>query len=166
MHDPNSTSMKRGLLSLIYPKALHVVGAVSMATMAGRLRVPRSSNLPADARLRLIAASLESFGTRLARSGRPAPAFSLLLIEPMLWSVIDASANGKVVTSHVAGPAAGALVAITDTPVVAALLDGKLSVDEAVNADLVKFYGPTQAIGELQATLRDAFTATPGGTIK
>jgi len=114
-HDPSGIG--RGGLSLSFPGALHVHTAVWQAQVAGA--IPRAEPPSADdgqpEPIRSLAAYRETLGTlgvlaervQAAGSGGDVPAFSVVLVGPVLWARFE-QAGGKLdVAPHVAGPAAG-----------------------------------------------------------
>src|SRR5262245_42752873 len=86
-HD--DVSLARGILNWVYPDALHVVGAVSTAVADRRLPAGASMRggiglLGYHGTVRALAQHAQQLSTS---SGEvPRPTFSLLLIEPMLWT--------------------------------------------------------------------------------
>jgi hypothetical protein len=145
-HD--DVSLARGVLNWVYPDALHVIGAISTAVAERRL--------PAGAPTRGALGLLGYHGTvraidRHAQQLRMAademrPTFSLLLIEPMLWTRF-VSDEGDVHTQvHVSGPQAGDLVVISGEEVIRAIADNALTVGEAYRSGLIRLYGTDEQV--------------------
>jgi hypothetical protein len=144
--------LKRVAVGYTYPDSLDVLGAVSRATLAGKLnRMPTlgAALTPAgrQAETGRISRLLSKLGVRLARQApTEMPPLSIVLLEPMLWSRI-AIENGKPRLSiHVGGPTQGDVVAVTEAPVVAALAEGTLSAREAVSLGLMRLYGSASSL--------------------
>jgi hypothetical protein len=139
--------LKRVVVGYTYPDSLDVLGAVSRATLAGKLdRMPTlgAALTPAgrQAEIGRISRLLSKLGLRLARHA-PAdmPALSIVLLEPMLWSRIAIEKGKPRLSIHVGGPTEGDVVAVTEAPVVAALAENTLSAREAVSLGLIRLYG-------------------------
>lgn len=169
-HDPSGYGV--GMLNWAYPDALHVRTAVWMAQGEGLLAraAPGIDADPASPahrlqqmmRLRQTQAGLEALraGLDAAPDDRALPAFAVVLIGPMLWTRFERADGVLVMTSHVAGPAPGDVVIVTDEPVVAALVDGPLTPLAARERGLVKFYGDAQN-AEQVSTWFDRLVPTP-----
>jgi hypothetical protein len=159
-HD--DVSLARGFLNWIYPDALHVLGAITGATVEGRLPAPKAA-----------APAREVFGTgyretirsqeRLAAAFRSASAnqrsrfaVSIVLVEPMLWTRFNADEGGELnAQMHVSGPERGDLIAVSGEMVVAALADSRLTIGEAQRAGLIRLYGSDEQIAWFLVTFRD-----------
>ena len=88
-----------------------------------------------------------------AIDGRPLPAFSIVLIGPMLWTRYVPAAGTLQVEAHSAGPASGDVVVVTDEPVLGAWIDGRVTPREARESGLVRFYGAPADIAPVMALL-------------
>jgi hypothetical protein len=161
-----------GMLNLAFPDALHVRTAVWMAQQDGTLARPAASpEAPDEASARLLAMlryretvqSLDALRARLerARDGAPAPSFSMVLIGSLLWTRYDASAAQVAMSAHVDGPRRDDVVLVTDAPVVAALVDGRLSPAAARERGLIRLYGPADATHDVAALVERAGNAPP-----
>lgn len=139
----NDVAIARGMLNWVYPDALHVVGAMAMAVAEERL--PRSSAEsgpdPFGARYRTLAVMLDRLKDELGAATSPSTAFSLVLVEPMLWTRFDSGDGALRAQMHATGPRPGDLVIITSSRVAQALVDGRLSIAEAHRRGLVRLYG-------------------------
>jgi hypothetical protein len=170
-HDPSGYGV--GMLNWAYPDALHVRTAVWMAQGEGLL-VRAAPVIDADPaspayrlqqmmRLRQTQAGLDALrdGLDAAVDDRALPAFAIVLIGPMLWARFERVNGVLVMASHVAGPAPGDVVIVTDEPVVAALVDGRLTPPAARERGLVKFYGDAQNAEQVSTSL-ERLAPTPG----
>lgn len=133
-HD--DVTIARAGLTLSYPDALHVFGAVASAVMQGRLQAPAASSTGPDlmgVRYRATVRSLEALGKEmLARAGDQSPAsVSLVLIEPMLWTRFQIASREVRTTIHVTGPQPGDLVAVAGEGAIGEIARGRMSVGEA-----------------------------------
>ena len=153
-HDP--TNVVRGMLNWVYPNALYVTTAVWTAQQEGIL----ARNEQPHAAQRLLGyqrtvAMLGTFRDRLTstRDTKAASGFSMVLIGPMLWSRYDVSEAAVSMTAHLVGPAKGDVVIVSDAPVIAGLLDGRLTPAEARDLGLMRLYGPPERVQELTAWL-------------
>jgi hypothetical protein len=154
--DPSGVSTIRGMLNFIYPKSLYVIPAVFHA-QADHL-IDRDDRPPAVKGLlgyQQAVAKLVLLRDRLAAvSGEdPKPAFAIMLIGPALWARFEPNADGLAMAPHVGGPAPGDVVIVTDEPVVAALVDGRLTAAAAAELGLVRYYGASEAVSAAEAWL-------------
>jgi hypothetical protein len=160
-HDPSSVNL--GMLNLAYPDALHVRTAVWMAQREGVISRdeqpaaidPQAAMIGAMFRLRETTVKLGWFRDRIGNvlDGRAIPAFSLVLIGPMLWARFEPAGATLEMAAHATGPASEDVVIVTDGPVVAALLEGRLTPPEARKLGLVRFYGAHESVAEVVALL-------------
>jgi hypothetical protein len=117
-HD--DVTLARGLLNWVYPDALHVVGAMAEAVSEKRLPAPNFGRERDPWGYHRIARSLQQYAQQLRMplgETRP-PEFSLLLIEPMLWTRFISEAGELQAQVHVSGPEAGDLVLISGEDVI------------------------------------------------
>ena len=143
----SDVSLARGVLNWVYPDALHVVGAIAKAVGEGRLPAPVS--VPGGFGPRGYHGTVRSLHehTRQLRmfSGRTPPAtFSLVLIEPMLWSRFESNGGDLRAQVHVSGPQAGDLVLISGEDVLREVTGNRLSIGEAHRLGLIRLYGTEQ----------------------
>jgi hypothetical protein len=163
-HD--DVALARGMLNWVYPDALHVIGAISTAVTARRLPPPNSGTATTDllgSRYRTTAKSLERFAQALyAASERPPPlSFSLVLVEPMLWTRFEAG-QGEVRTQvHVSGPQSEDLVLISGEDVIRELANGGLTIGEAREVGLIRFYGSERHIMRFLDAYKDVGSKGP-----
>jgi len=153
-HD--DVSIQRGLLHWSYPGAPHVGTAVWMAQRDGRLEgdpLRLRHDLTSEARNRFAYLQatqwLRQLQIRLAGTAPPQPQrlnVAVLLIGPMLWSRYSVDGKDVAFATHVEGTTAGDLVIITEAPVIRALAQDRLSVHEAINLGVIRFYGDPAAL--------------------
>lgn len=153
-HDPSSTNL--GMLHWACPDALHLRTAVWRVQRDGFLAPveslqavdPASSQARLQQMMRLRDTQVRLDALRVALDGTAAggtlPPSAVVLIGPMLWARFERADGAFVMASHVAGPAPGDVVIVTDEAVVAALVDGRLTPLAARERGLVKFYGDAQ----------------------
>jgi hypothetical protein len=144
--DPNSLALRRGALNLAFPNALYVQGALTQAHMNETIIVePRRAAAadPFGGGFRKAARMLRRLGEELPDVSRGADgfAFSLVLIEPMLWTRFWLD-DGQVRTEvHVDGPQRGDLVVVSAEAALREVLAGRLTMSAAEQAGLIRFYG-------------------------
>jgi hypothetical protein len=146
-HD--DVSLARGVLNWTYPDALHVVGAISIAVAEKRLPAGATARGgPSLFGYHATVGVIERYRRQLhERAGEtPVPAFSLLLIEPMLWTRFVPDQGDLLTRVHVSAPEAGELVIISGEEVIRAISDGALTLGEAYRAGLLRLYGTAQQV--------------------
>lgn len=92
----------------------------------------------ANALLGKFAARVEAAQSSVQRRG-----VAIVLLGPVLWSrmqVVDGAVSLKV---HVAGPEPGDVVAVIDVAVIEGIADGQIDVAGAVEAGVLRLYGPS-----------------------
>jgi hypothetical protein len=156
----NDVSIARGALNWTYPDALHVIGAISAATVAKRLSPPEGpAPDPFGARYRATVRALERFAELLGGGPdeTPPPSFSLVLVEPMLWAHFEAGPDRLRVQTHVAGPQPDQLVLVSGQDVISAIANEALDIGEAQVLGLIRLYGtqPQTARFRAAAVLRN-----------
>lgn len=156
----NPSDVARGTMNFIYPKSLYVRTAVWQAQSSGLLP-PRSARAAKDLfAYQRIAASLRTLGNAVVSSDARPPAFTVVLLDTMLWTRYAGGENGFDVEVHVKGPEKGDAVLVTESEVVRALNAGTLSFDRAEANGLIRLYGPA----DRQDAVRVLFRAPPAGT--
>jgi hypothetical protein len=139
--------LKRVAVGYTYSGSLQVLSAVSSAQLSGQLeRTPGigAALTPAQRQivLRQIKRLLSKLSARLAdHTAAKLPALSIVLLEPMLWSRIALGNSKPRLSIHVEGPTQGDVVAVTEVPVIAALVNGTLSPRDALSLGLMRLYG-------------------------
>ncbi len=132
--DPKSASAARGILNFMYPKALYVSTAVWRAQLDGVIACddpPQKdrSIVAGRSKYDMAVAHLARLHDKLSGGldGSPKPAFSLVLLGPMLWTRFVPEGHGIAMTPHVNYAEANDVVIVTDQPVIAALVEGRMS---------------------------------------
>jgi hypothetical protein len=154
--DPNSVSTARGFLNWMYPNALYVGTAVWSAQRQGSIaRDDRPEALKKLLGYHSAVESLDSFRNRLAAGldGGMAPAFSMVLFEPMLWTHFEPAGSVVNMKPHVDGPSQGDVIVVTDEPVILALIDGRIAPRTARELGLMRFYGSAEAVRDITSWL-------------
>ncbi len=146
-HD--DVSLARGVLNWVYPDALHVVGAIAKAVSERRLPVSTSGGGEGNPwGYHHTVRSIDHYTQQLrAHSGgtRP-PAFSLLLIEPMLWTRFAPEGGDLQAQVHVSAPRAGDLVLISGEAVIREIANSRLSIGGAYRRGLIRLYGTEEQV--------------------
>jgi hypothetical protein len=160
-HDPSSINL--GMLNWSYPDALHVRTAVWMAQRDGALSrddppaasSPQTATMSAMRHLHAVSMKLALFRHRLGATldGRPIPSFSMVFIGAMFWVRFEQSGTRLEMTPHASGPASEDAVIVTDEPVVTALLDGRITPQEARQRGLVQFYNVPENMKSIESLL-------------
>ena len=158
--DPNSATMQRVMLSVVYPEALYVLGAADTALREGTLRAEHFTKPGDFFALQRTTRNLRRFAEGLADGGgSDLPAFSLVLMGPVLWTRFYPDADGIVTETHVAGPLEGGVVMVTDAPALKALVSGDISGSYADLSGLIRFYGDGAEVDRIRAALVRAYPA-------
>jgi len=160
-HDPSSINF--GMLNWSYPDALHVRTAVWMAQRDGLIARdveldpddPLPPRMRATLRLRDTVAALTALRERIAGAldGAPVPAFSMVLLRPMLWARFDTAEATLRMEAHADGPGRDDVVIVTDEPVISAWLEGRITPREALASGLVRLYGPPEKVEQVASLL-------------
>lgn len=162
-HDPSKLGL--GMINWAYPDALHVRTAVWMAQRDGVLERapipiaddPTSANHRFQQALRLREVQMQLDGLRAAlargRGEASPPGFALLLMGPLLWARFEPVDDTLHLQPHAAGPAPGDVVVVSDEPVLAALVGGRLSPHAARERGLLRLYGSAPASEQVAAWL-------------
>lgn len=160
-HDPSSVNV--GMLNLAYPDSLHVRTAVWMAQREGIIdRDPQLDPVDSQAgrigalfRMRETMLRLRALHERIVvtTDRGETPGFAVVLLGPMLWTRYHRSEVGLVLLEHAEGPESNDVVVVTDGPVVAALLEGRITAGQARHLGLVRLYGTPAGIGQVVAAL-------------
>jgi len=150
-HD--DVSLARGILNWTYPDALHVVGAMAQAVSERRLPPPTFGRERNPWGYHRVVLMLDHYARRfrLPPEEIQPPAFSVLLIESMLWTRFVSEGGELQSQVHVSGPQAGDLVLISGEDVIRQITNGRLSVGEASRLGLVRLYGPEEQVRQFLA---------------
>ncbi|MBL0088272.1 MAG: hypothetical protein IPP44_17095 [Ideonella sp.] len=79
------------------------------------------------------------------------PAIALVLVDSALWARLTPAPLGASVQTHVAGPAAGDVVAVTSELVLAQWLEGRLSGADALRQGMLLLEGPPDDVLRVSA---------------
>jgi hypothetical protein len=122
-------------LATAHPASLSVALAIHDAYQAKLLARP--TPLQGGFGMRRARIMLEKLRVALAPIAQ-GERFSLLLVEPGLWAHFDGTGAELRVTLHVAAPAVGERTVITGEGVLLALVQGKLSARQALEAGVLR----------------------------
>ena len=170
-HDSDSVSFKTGVLNWMYPDSLHVHAPIWRAQEDGLLPAPDNARLMAggeqrkfldavayrktDRALRALGAAIGN----LSAAGQP-ERFSMVLVESALWAQFAVGPQEQILDIDAGGPNKGDLVAVTGEPVIYAIREGKLTLAEAVESEMIKLYGEPGEIDRFLAAYGDVGTET------
>jgi hypothetical protein len=172
-HD--NVSIARGILNWVYPDALHVIGAISSAVAQKQLSHRDSESVapglvgPGLVGPGLVAPSLfgsqyhttvkalERFAELLGGDSDDAQSlsFSLVLVEPMLWTHFEIGPRGPRAQVHVSGPQPDHLVLVSGQDVIHAIANEGLGIGEAHRRGLIRLYGAELQIARFRDVVRD-----------
>lgn len=153
--------------SAMHPKSLAVAFALSDAVASGV--VSRAAIAPIEPGPKgywRAAGRIQSLERRLAATPETlilAPKISVLFIDSQLWSRLAASAGGYDIEMHVAGPAPGDVVVVTNETVLASVLDGALAPQAALDLGVIAI-DAEQSVAK--AVRKALFSATASTTEK
>ncbi len=143
----NPVTIQRAFLSVTYPEASHVSGAIWSAQQAGLIRMPDKALLEAtgDQRKRLqtmafhrIRFAITAFGAQIkTQTAGMQDGISMVLHEKVFWSRFTPDA----VVPHASGPGDDDLVVVTDEAVIYDIMKETLSVAEALELGVMRMYG-------------------------
>ena len=157
-HD--NVSIARGVLNWVYPDALHVIGAISSAVAQKQLshRDPESVGSGFfGSQYHATAKALERFAELLGGGSDDAPelSFSLVLVEPVLWTRFEIGPHGPRAQVHVSGPQKDQLVLVSGQDVIHAIANEGLGIGEADRRGLIRLYGTEPQIAQFRDVVRD-----------
>lgn len=150
--DPKSAAAARGVLNWVFPESLHVGTAVWQAQVAG---IVDRDQTPAAVKALLgfqkVTEKLSAFRDGLAAglNGHAIPSMSVVMLGPMLWTRFQSDGMAVVMATHASGPASGDTVIVTDEPVIAALVEGRLTMRDARELGLLRLYGSAVSVARL-----------------
>ena len=160
--DPNNAAFQRGMLNFAFPKALWVSTAVWQAQADGLL-APDNASAANRALLgfRRAADALSTVAEELDAENPALPAFTLVMIGPVLWTRFADEGGAITATPHVKGPSKGDVVVVSDEPVIIAMARGRLDGAAALDYGLIRLYGEPARVAALETALRQAGTPRP-----
>ncbi len=153
--DPSAADFQQGVISAFYPKSLYVLGALTQAQLGGIIPAepaPRANYLAGYLK---TDHALHLFGDALRdqESEDGVLAFTLVLIEPMLWTRFQFD-NGRATTFvHVDGPRQGDVVVWTAEAALRQIVDHRVTFARAEELGLVRFYGDDAKIARVRKTI-------------
>jgi hypothetical protein len=157
--DPDSAAMQRGILNLTYPNALYVQGALTHARLNGTIAPPAAAAGQDlfGSELRQATARLQQFSSGLRPGDDDDFAFSLVLIEPMLWTRYIVSGGAVGVSVHASGPGEGDVVVVSSSAALNEIVAGRLTLRRAEETGLIRFYGDPAKLRRLFVERADSF---------
>lgn len=153
--DPSAADFQQGVLSAFYPKSLFVLGALTQAQLAGIIPsepAPRANYLAGYLK---TDHSLHLFGDALRdqQSEDGELAFTLVLIEPMLWTRFQFDGGRATTFVHIDGPQPGDVVVWTAEAAVREIVDHRMTFARAEELGLVRFYGDEPKIARVRKAI-------------
>ncbi len=141
--DPSSVDFQRGVLSWVYPQAGYVLGALTQAQLDRT--IPPEPAPPANYMFSYLktARSLQSFGDALQDQETEDDdfAFTLVLIEPMLWTRFLFDGGRAKTFVHVDGPQPGDVFVVTIETALRQIVERRMTAARAEELGLIRFYG-------------------------
>jgi hypothetical protein len=158
-----SAGLFDGSFEAKYPKSSEVYFAISDAIDQGVLdRSQFEAVVPGPAGYWRAAGRLKSIQQRLSSAAeRPGRAIAVVLIESDLWARFEPGPQGFELTLHTPGPRDGDLVVVTSEGSLAAILDGRLSPEVALDRHLIAIDAEAPAREAARRLLLAAFDAAP-----
>ncbi len=153
--DPSAADFQQGVISAFYPKSLYVLGALTRAQLDGIIPsdpAPRANYLAGYLK---TDHALHRFGDALRdqQSEDGALAFTLVLIEPMLWTRFQFDGGRATTFVHVDGPQPGDVVVWTAEAALRQIVDHRLTFARAEELGLVRFYGDDAKIARVRKAI-------------
>ncbi len=153
--DPSAADFQQGVISAFYPKSLYVLGALTQAQLNGIISsepAPRANYLAGYLR---TDRSLHLFGEGLRdrQSEDGALAFTLVLIEPMLWTRFQFDGGRATTLVHVDGPQPSDVVVWTAEAALRQIVDHRMTFARAEELGLVRFYGDEAKVARVRKAI-------------
>lgn len=150
--DPKSAAVARGILNWTLPESLHVTTSVWQARASG---IIGGDQAPAAVTALLgyqkatdrLSAFRDGLVAGLHRHA--VPPVSVVLLGPMLWTRFEPNGPTVDMAVHMSGPATGDTVIVTDEPVIAALVEGRLTMRDARDLGLLRVYGTAASMAQV-----------------
>lgn len=167
--DSEDQSFSLDTLDHYYPGAYSVVLRMVEARREGtlsRLIDPQAPKLFMLQRLLRVVRNFEGLIRDAARTAPEAevkpPAFTLLLVESMLWVRFGPDIADRPALAHATGPEPGDIVAVMGEDALAAIAAGRFELAGAEQRGYVQFHGSAEAIARFRlAYSHIGTTATP-----
>ncbi len=149
----NQADMARGAMNLAFPKSLYVRTAVWQAQLRDVL--PRRRAKPAKDLFsyQRTASQLREMGALLCPSPDKQMAFTVVLLDAMLWTRFVSGPDGIVASVPVKGPEKADAVLVTESEVIRAFVESRLDAKSAERNGLFRLYGPAHRQAELRSAL-------------
>jgi hypothetical protein len=152
-----------GALNWLYEHSLYVNGAIAEAQTAGRLSPSDHTRFMVSGPYReeLDAQAFEKTKQSLAALGavfqvlegeHTQSGFSMVLVETALWTHFPVSGSEDKLKVDAGAAVKGDLVVATGEPVVEGLLQGRLSIADAIDTGCMRLYGTPEQISDFRAT--------------
>jgi hypothetical protein len=152
-----------GALNWLYEHSLYVNGAIVEAQTAGRLSPSDNARFMVSGPYReeLDAQAFEKTKQSLLDLGavfqvlegeHTQSGFSIVLVETALWTRFPASGSDAALEVDAGAAGEGDLVVATGEPVVDGLLQGRLSIAEALDSGCVRLYGSPEQVSGFRET--------------
>lgn len=158
--DHEDPAVGRDRLAANYPGALDILPVVAAARRertlppANPMATLWTDKFPLQRHIRAVAKFEEALNLA-ARGGAPA-AFSMVMIEPMLWTRYAAADGRAKATIHTEGAEPGELVMVSAEDVINAIGDGRWSLKEAHAAGLLGLHGNQAEVTQFLALYGNA----------
>ena len=124
-----------------HPRSIEVAFAIHDAVAAGAIdRSALDPVVPGPTGYWRAVGRIDAFQRRLAVAGVTAPV-AILLIDSALWSRLVPGTRGFDIDVHVDGSEPGDVVIVTSEAVLAALIEGHLTIDDTIARGLLAFDG-------------------------
>jgi hypothetical protein len=146
-----------GNFSALHPKSIVVALAIRDAVDAGV--VDKSAVDPivrGSAGYWRAVGHLNAFRQRLstaAGQSQPPSAVAVLFIDSALWARLAPSSQGFDIEVHTSGPQSGDVVLVTSEAILTAMLEGHLSVQAALDHELLVIDGPSGVTEKIRQLL-------------
>jgi hypothetical protein len=153
--DPSAADFQQGVLSAFYPKSLYVLGALTQAQLDGIIPSEPASRANYFAGYLKTDRSLHLFGDALRdqQSEDGELAFTLVLIEPMLWTRFQFDGGRATTLVHADGPGPGDVVVWTAEAALRQIVDHRMTFARAEELGLIRFYGDEAKIGRVRKAI-------------
>lgn len=151
-------AVQRAYMGWRYPATRAIPAAVKTAVQSGA--VVSSPKAIGPLALHQTTIHIKAFGKRIEDANPEGKVrYTLLYLEPMLWTAVEARDGTLRYELHAAGPTADAPIVLTEEAVVQSLLKGKLSFDRAETDKLLRIEGDPTRSDALRNVLQRAFPA-------
>ena len=143
--------------SASYPGSIDV--AIALRSALDRKQLKAAPAVPPLLGLVRSTRWLDDFGRWAGSSAAGAADFSVLLVEPGLWTRYRKQGSGLAMEPHVAAPSSGEVVVITGEPALQALVERRLTLADAIKTGVLRLEGAPEEVARVQHLLGTAFSA-------